>query len=59
MYDHELFAVEGGYGFRVLCDGLPVIVQDFHPGIDGRVAMSEEEAVTEAQTIIGRLTHGD
>lgn len=59
MYDYELFDVEDGYGFRVLRDGSPVIVQEFHPSVDGHVVMTAEEAVLEEQTIIGRLTHGD
>jgi hypothetical protein len=37
-----------GFGFRILKDGDPIIVQDYHPAEPGFVPMSEAEAREQA-----------
>jgi len=48
-----LYAVEGGFGFRV-----QGVVQDYDPDCEGFVVMSEERANEAAQAVLARLTEG-
>jgi hypothetical protein len=44
MYSKEIFKTDKGFGYRILKDDMVVIVQDFKPGVEGWISMSEEEA---------------
>lgn len=55
MYTKEIYTVEGGYGYRILCDGVPIIEQPFHPEKDGFVPMTKTQANACADTVLGRL----
>jgi len=43
-YEIEIFEVEGGYGFKILKDGIPIIIQEFKPFSEGFQKMTREEA---------------
>jgi len=44
-YEIEIFQTErGGYGFKILKDGIPVIIQEFKPYVNGFELMTREEA---------------
>lgn len=55
MYTYELYSINGGVGFKILCDSNPIIVQDYKPDVDGFVVMSEEEALTAVKTVLARM----
>lgn len=43
-YTKEIFKTEKGYGYKILRDGIPVVIQDFKPHVEGWQAMTKEEA---------------
>jgi hypothetical protein len=55
MYSKEIFPNEEGYGYKILKDGVIVIIQDFKPGVEGWQPMTEEEANQLADEEIRRL----
>jgi hypothetical protein len=55
MYSKEIFRNEEGYGYKILKDGVIVIIQDFKPGVEGWQPMTEEEANQLADEEIRRL----
>ena len=55
MLKYELFPVEGGFGYRILSDGNTIVQQDYAPDKPGFVAMTSEEAASEAQIVIARI----
>jgi len=55
MYEYELFEVDGGYGFKILIDGIVFQEQPYKPRVEGFVAMTESEAIGEATGTIERL----
>ena len=55
MYSKEIFKTENGYGYKILKDGVVVIIQDFKPGVEGWVSMTQEEANQLADEEIQRL----
>lgn len=55
MLQYELFAVQDGFGYRILSDGNTIIQQDYAPDKPGFVVMTFEEASSEAQTVLARI----
>lgn len=44
MYSKEIFKTDKGFGYKILKDDVVVIVQDFKPGVEGWIFMTEREA---------------
>jgi hypothetical protein len=44
MYSKEIFKTKKGYGYKILKDGLVIMMQDFKPFVEGWQPMTEEEA---------------
>lgn len=55
MYTYELYIVENGFGFKILCNGSLIITQDYKPNVNGYIVMTEEEAINEAKDVLNRL----
>ena len=55
MYSKEIFKTEKGYGYKILKDGVVIIIQDFKPGVEGWVPMTQREANQLADEEIKRL----
>ena len=56
MYTYSLVEhPSGAIGFVIYCEGSPCITQDFMPDADGFVLMTEEQAIEQAEILIGRL----
>ncbi len=55
IYTYELFETENGFGYNILCNGSVTIVQEYAPDLAGFVIMTQEEAIINAEIIIGRL----
>lgn len=55
MYSKEIFKTNKGYGYKILKDGVVVIIQDFKPGVEGWVSMTQQEANRLADEEIQRL----
>ena len=55
MYSYETFEIDDYFGYRILCNGSPIIVQEYAPDIDGYVKMTNDEAISNAQIILTRL----
>jgi len=55
-YSYELFEVESGkYGYKILVEGLPIIVQPHFPCVAGDVLMDREEAEEMAKLVVSKL----
>ncbi len=54
----RVFEVEGRWQYEIYQDGVPFIKQDFNPGADGFLPMTEEEANTLAEEILRRMQNG-
>jgi hypothetical protein len=50
--EYEVYAIEGGFGYRILNDGLVVIDQPFNPNMQGFVRFTESEANDKALAYI-------
>jgi hypothetical protein len=55
MYSKEIFKTNKGYGYKILKDGVVVIIQDFKPEVEGWVPMTQQEANQLADEEIQRL----
>lgn len=55
MYTYEIYNVDGGYAFNIMCDGNVIITQEYLPDAEGYVAMTENQATHNAKTIINRI----
>jgi len=51
----EIYAVENGFGYKVLQDGAPAIIQDCVPGAEGFVRMTEKQANDLADEIVKKI----
>lgn len=57
MYSYEIFPIEGGFfGYRILYNESPIIVQDFHPDKEGFEPMDEAEATGCAKIVFARVS---
>lgn len=56
--EKEVFAIEGGFGYRIVIDGRSVTEQLFAPGLSGFVLMTEAEAREFADSDLARMTAG-
>ena len=57
MYSYEIFIMEtGSFGYRILNNESPIIVQEFHPDKDGFEPMTEEQANECAKIVLDRVT---
>lgn len=54
----RVFKKETGWQYEIYQDGVPFIKQDFNPGADGFLPMTEEEANTLAEKILRRMQNG-
>ena len=54
----RVFETEGRWQYEICQDGVPFIKQDFNPGADGFLPMTEEEANTLAEEILRRMQNG-
>lgn len=50
-YEIEIYKHKKGYGYKILKDGIPFIVQDFKPDVEGFQPMTEEEAKEYAEKL--------
>lgn len=55
MYSYQLFAVDGGFGYRILNGETPVVVQDIDPEASGHVVMDEARAIACAEVVLARM----
>ena len=55
MYTKEIYSVDGGFGYRILNNSTPIIVQDIDPEVSGIVVMDEARANAAADTVLARL----
>lgn len=55
MYTYELFEIENGYGFNILCDGSIIIKQEYMPDVDGYIIMTFDEAKEFANILLARI----
>jgi hypothetical protein len=44
MYSKEIFKTDEGFGYKILKDDVVVIVQDFKPGVEGWISMTERRS---------------
>jgi len=51
-FTYEIFEYEDGYGYKILQNGVPFIVQDFKPYVENFVYMTREEAEKYAQETV-------
>jgi len=51
-FTYEIFKHEDGYGYKILQNGVPFIVQDFKPYVEDFVYMTREEAEQYAQETV-------
>lgn len=51
----RVFEAEGRWQYEIYQDGVPFIKQDFNPGADGFLPMTEEDANTLAEEILRRM----
>lgn len=56
MYTKAIYAVPGGFGYCILDNGMPIIVQDIDPEASGIVVMDEARANACADVVIARMT---
>lgn len=57
MYSYEIFPTEGGFfGYRIMYNESPIIVQDFHPDKEGFEPMDETEATECAEIVLARVS---
>jgi len=54
----RVFETEGRWQYEIYQDGVPFIKQDFNPGADGFLPMTEEDANTLAEEILRRMQNG-
>lgn len=54
-YSYELFSIENGFGYNILCDGSIIITQEYDPNLSGYSIMTEEYAKEQAEIVLKRL----
>ena len=47
--------LDGGYGYKILWDGIVAAIQEFRPGVGGYQPMEQHEAEAEARAHVIRL----
>ena len=55
MYTYELFNINDGFGYNVLCENNIIINQEHEPDLEGFKIMSKERAEENAKIIISRI----
>lgn len=55
MYTYELFNINDGFGYNVLCENNIIINQEYEPDLEGFKIMSKERAEENAKIIISRI----
>jgi len=51
-FTYEVFKHGKGYGYKILRDGIPFIIQDFEPNVEGFVPMTKEKAEQYARELV-------
>lgn len=54
-YTYELFEVENGFGYNILCSDSIIITQKYAPDLSGFIVMTNEQAIENANIVIDRL----
>jgi hypothetical protein len=57
MITKEIYQHENGFGYKILIDGQPVIVQPFKPAVQGNQPMTEAQANALADMVIAKLNN--
>jgi hypothetical protein len=56
MYSKEIFRIDNRkYGYKIIKDGVVIIIQDFKPSVEGWQPMTESEANQLADEEINKL----
>lgn len=59
---NELFEIKDGFGYKILQDGVPFIIQDCMPNVEGFQTMTKEEAESFTEELVTKFrgtSYGD